>query len=82
MLLMGLAMLFFSVAVVGLAALSIRVISDSKGLRSEFARPLEIAECRYEEGQITPQELDDTKTGLQPGNSLEVSDTLQRSHHS
>ena len=80
--LMGLGMLLFWGAVIGLVVWGIRSISGPKGRPSESGRPLEIAERRYAQGEITLQEFEDIKTGLGLGNPREVGDALQRASRS
>ncbi len=75
---MGLGMLLFWGAVIGLVVWGIRSISGPKDRLSESERPLEIAQRRYARGEITLQELEDIKTGLGLENPREVGDTLQR----
>ena len=66
----------------GLVVWSIRSISGPKGRPSESGRPLEIAERRYAQGEITLQEFDDIKTGLGLEKPREVGDRLQRAFRS
>ena len=75
---MGLGMLLFWGAVIGLVVWGIRSISGPNGRLSESQRPLEIAQRRYAQGDLTLQELEDIKTGLGLANPREVPDTLQR----
>ncbi len=75
---MGLGMLLFWGAVIGLVVWGIRSISGPKGRLSESGRPLEIAELRYAQGEITLQEFEDIKTGLGLENPRGVGDALQR----
>ena len=74
----GLGMLLFWGAVIGLVVWGIRSISGPIGRPSESGRPLEIAERRYAQGQITLQEFEDIKTSLGLENQREVGDALQR----
>ncbi len=74
----GLGMLLFWGTVIGLVAWGIRSISGPKGRPPEDGHPLEIAESRYAQGEITLQEFEDIKTGLGLENPREVGDTLQR----
>ena len=79
---MGLGMLLFWGAVIGRVAWGIRSISDPRGRPSESGRPLEIAERRYAQGEITLQEFQEIKTGLGLENPREVGDRLQRASRS
>ncbi len=79
---MGLGMLLFWGAVIGLVVWGIRSISGPKGGPSESGRPLVIAERRYAQGEITLQEFEDIRTGLGLDNPREVGDTLQRASRS
>ena len=74
---MGLGMLLFWGAVIGLVVWGIRSISGPKDRLSESPRPLEIAQRRYAQGEITLQEFEEIKTGLGLENLGKVSDILQ-----
>ena len=73
----GLGMMIFWGIVVGLVIWGIRSISGPSGSPSRSLRPLEIAERRYAQGEITLQEFEDIKTGLGLANPREAGDTLQ-----
>lgn len=75
---MGLGMLLFWGAVIGMVVWGIRSISGPRGRPSKSGRPLEIAELRYAQGEITLQELEAIKSGLGPETPRELGDTLQR----
>ena len=79
---MGFGMLLFWGAVIGLLVWAIRSFSGQNGSASGSRRPLEIAERRYAQGEITLQEFDEIKTGLGPETQREVRDTLQRASRS
>ena len=74
----GLGMLLFWGTVIGLVVWGIRSTFGQKGSPSESVRPIEIAERRYVQGEITLQEFEDIKTGLEPRNRGGVGDTSQR----
>ena len=78
----GLGMLLFWGAVIGLVVWGIRSSSRPDARPSESGRPLEIAERRYARGEITIQEFQEIKTGLGMKNPREVEDTLQRASRS
>ena len=74
----GLGMLLFWGAVIGLVVWGIRSSSRPAGRPSESRRPLENAEHRYARGEITIQEFEEIKTGLRMENPREVEDRSQR----
>ena len=78
----GLGMMLFWGVVIGLVVWGIRSISGPKDRLSESERPLEIAQRRYAQGEITVQELEDIKTGLGPEDPREVGYRLRRASRS
>jgi uncharacterized membrane protein len=74
---MGMGMLLFWGVVIGLVVWGIRSFSHSNTNSTESERPLEIAERRYAQGEITLQKFEEIKTSLGQEDPREVEDTLQ-----
>lgn len=82
MLFMALGMLLFWGAVIGMVVWGIRSMSGPNGRPSESRRPLQIAQRRYAQGEITLQEFKAINTGLGLGNPRRAGDALQRASRS
>ena len=79
---MGMGMLLFWGAVIGLVAWIIRSSSHPNNSSTKSERPIEIAERLYAQGDITLQEFEEIRTNLRQVNPSEAGDALRSASRS